>query len=183
MCCSQRVAVGDAFILSQNTARVSPHAGKPQDCEAGVWGPAWALGGVRAVAVGRAGGRFPASADVQRPDSEASPAKPPLPLRRLQFGPGRKREMSLHNRGTFGSLGWACGGGRFLCSSAQRGGRLERFPAAGGGGGRGAQSTQEEEVLRWMRGKRLSLPPTTGKGTQGGGKGLCCFQRQERGFK
>lgn len=48
------------------------------------------------------GERFPARA-VQLPNSGLR--LPLFPWRRLQFGPGRKREMSLHNRGTFGSFG------------------------------------------------------------------------------
>lgn len=72
----------------------------------------------------------------------------------MQFGPGRKRETSLHNRGTFGSFGWAWRGGRFFCAEVCSAGADWRgflLPGRGGaqstrgweGGGAGAEGQMD----------------------------------------
>lgn len=55
-------------------------------------------------------------------------AEPALPLRKLQFQPSRKREMSLHNRRTFGAFGWDCRGEGFVLKCAARGREVAYLP-------------------------------------------------------
>lgn len=97
-------------------------------CLAGPWE------GCDGVASGRQE-RFPL-ADVPRSDSEASRGTLLFPLCRSQFQPHGKREMSSHNRGTFGSSGLGWRGGGFVlkrAAGADWGALLRAVPAGGGG--------------------------------------------------
>lgn len=141
------------------------------------------------AAVGRAGGRFPASADFQRPDSEASPAKPPLPLRRCNLGPaGREKRACIIEEHLVLSAGPGEGEGFFVLKCAARGqtGEVSCCQAGGEpsppGGGRGVVPVLRARWTWWGGG----LPHPAGEGRTGRGYGalrLCYFQRQERGFK
>lgn len=123
------------------------------------------------------GKRFPARA-VQLPNSGLR--LPLFPWRRLQFGPSRKREMSLHNRGTFGSFGLGLEKG-FVLKCAARG---QTGDAAGVWGLGEPILPGGMEVLRarWTRGAGSS--PRRGQ-TQSGQRVLdfAVSSRQEGGLE
>ena len=97
------------------------------------------------------GKKFPARA-VQLPNSGLR--LPLFPWRRLQFGPGRKREMSLHNRGTFGSFRLGLEKG-FVLKCAARG-QTGDAACVRGSGEPSLPSGIEVLRARWTRGKGSS---------------------------
>ena len=123
------------------------------------------------------GERFPARA-VQLPNSGLR--LPLFPWRRLQLGPGRKREMSLHNRGTFGSFGLGLEKGFVLkCAAWGQTGDAARVPGLGEPSPPGGM-----EVLRakWTRG--VGSSPRRGQ-TRSGQRVLdfAVSSRQEGGLE
>lgn len=136
--------------------------------------------GVRGGGLGQGsggGGRFPARA-VQLPSSGLRLRL--FPWRRLQFGPSRKREMSLHNRGTFGSFGLGPEKGFVLKCASQ--GQAGDAACVRGSGEPSPPGGTEALRARWMRGAGSS--PRRGRTRSG--QRVCDFAvscRQEGGLE